>query len=74
MVRVDGTDNAGSLIRVRDLDKKYRRGSEEIHVLQGLNLDVRRGRLRGLHGPVRLGQDDAAQPARRPRRADLGHR
>ena len=55
---------------MRKLDKEYQRGSEEIHVLQGLNLDVEAGRLRGVHGPVRLGQDDPAQPARRPRRAE----
>ena len=40
MVSVDGTDIAGSLIRVRRLNKQYRRGSETIDVLQGLNLDV----------------------------------
>ena len=43
MVRVDGSGNGSSLVRVRGLDKKYQRGSEEIHVLQGLNLDVDQG-------------------------------
>ena len=38
MVRVDGKGD-GALIRARGLDKSYRRGGEEIHVLQGLNLD-----------------------------------
>ena len=39
MVRVDGNGNGKGLIQVRGLDKSYRRGGEEIHVLQGLNLD-----------------------------------
>lgn len=40
MIRVDGPEQSEALIQVRNLDKKYLRGSEEIHVLQGLNLDV----------------------------------
>ena len=44
MVKVDGSGGNSSLIQVRDLDKTYRRGGEEIHVLQGLNLDVEKGR------------------------------
>ena len=51
MVTVNGEGNGNSLIRVRGLDKKYVRGSEEIHVLQGLNLDVQAG-LRLDHGEV----------------------
>src|SRR2546427_8405679 len=43
MVRVDGTGKTNSQIQVRGLDKTYRRGGEEIHVLQGLNLDVDKG-------------------------------
>jgi putative ABC transport system ATP-binding protein len=44
------------LIRVRDLDKKYVRGSEEIHVLQGLNLDVDRGDFIAFMGPSGSGK------------------
>ena len=52
MVRVDGDDNGGrSLIRVRGLDKTYRRGSEVIHVLQGLNLDVDAGEFIAKYTP-----------------------
>src|SRR6202045_1775599 len=40
MVRVDGTGRSNSLIQVRGLDKTYRRGGEEIQVLQRLNFDV----------------------------------
>jgi putative ABC transport system ATP-binding protein len=54
MVRVDGS--GAGLIRVRDLDKKYRRGSEEIDVLQGLNLDVERGEFVAFMGPSGSGK------------------
>jgi putative ABC transport system ATP-binding protein len=40
MIRVDSTGKSDSLIQVRGLDKTYRRGGEEIQVLQRLNLDV----------------------------------
>ncbi|MFB3819551.1 MAG: ABC transporter ATP-binding protein [Candidatus Methylomirabilales bacterium] len=57
MVRVDGDDGGGeSLIRVRGLDKTYRRGSEEIHVLQGLNLDVDAGDFVAFMGPSGSGK------------------
>ena len=56
MVRVDGKGNGTSLIRVRNLDKKYRRGSEEIHVLQGLNLDVETGEFVAFMGPSGSGK------------------
>lgn len=55
MVRVDGNGN-GSLIQVRNLDKRYRRGSEEIHVLQGLNLDVEAGDFVAFMGPSGSGK------------------
>jgi putative ABC transport system ATP-binding protein len=45
-----------SLIVVRDLDKRYMRGSEEIHVLQGLNLDVERGDFIAFMGPSGSGK------------------
>src|SRR5713226_586761 len=56
MVRVDGSGSASSLIHVRGLDKKYRRGSEEIHVLQGLNLDVDKGDFVAFMGPSGSGK------------------
>ena len=69
MVRVDGNGNS-SLIQVRGLDKKYQRGSEEIHVLQGLNLDVEKGEFVAFMGPSGSGkttllnlQNDAFEPA-----------
>jgi putative ABC transport system ATP-binding protein len=56
MVRVDGRGNNNGLIRVRGLDKKYQRGSEEIHVLQGLNLDVEKGDFVAFMGPSGSGK------------------
>ncbi|HEY2942378.1 MAG TPA: ABC transporter ATP-binding protein [Vicinamibacteria bacterium] len=51
-----GEGDGDSLIRVRNLDKKYVRGSEEIHVLQGLNLDVDRGDFLAFMGPSGSGK------------------
>jgi putative ABC transport system ATP-binding protein len=56
MVRVDGNGGSSSLIQVRGLDKKYQRGSEEIHVLQGLNLDVEKGEFVAFMGPSGSGK------------------
>ena len=56
MVRVDGGTSDHSLIQVRGLDKTYRRGSEEIHVLQGLNLDVDGGEFVAFMGPSGSGK------------------
>ena len=56
MVRVDGGGSGSSLVRVRGLDKKYQRGSEEIHVLQGLNLDVDAGDFVAFMGPSGSGK------------------
>src|SRR5579864_4258267 len=56
MVRVDGAGGNSSLISVRGLDKKYYRGGEEIHVLQGLNLDVAAGEFVAFMGPSGSGK------------------
>jgi putative ABC transport system ATP-binding protein len=56
MVSVDGRSGATSLIQVRGLDKTYRRGDEEIHVLQGLNLDVDKGEFVSFMGPSGSGK------------------
>ena len=56
MVRVDGNATEAGLIQVRDLDKKYRRGGEDIHVLQGLNLDVSKGEFVAFMGPSGSGK------------------
>ena len=56
MVRVDGRGDGTGLVRARGLDKKYQRGSEEIHVLQGLNLDVDAGDFVAFMGPSGSGK------------------
>jgi putative ABC transport system ATP-binding protein len=56
MVRVDGNGGGDSLIQVRGLDKKYRRGGEDIDVLQGLNLDVDKGDFVAFMGPSGSGK------------------
>lgn len=56
MVRVDGNGGGKSLVSVRGLDKTYRRGGEEIHVLQGLNLDVDKGDFVAFMGPSGSGK------------------
>jgi putative ABC transport system ATP-binding protein len=56
MVSVDGGTNGDSLIRLRGVDKKYVRGSEELHVLQSLNLDVEEGEFVGFMGPSGSGK------------------
>ncbi len=56
MVRVDGSGAGGGLIQVRGLDKTYRRGSEDIDVLQGLNLDVDKGDFVAFMGPSGSGK------------------
>src|SRR5271156_3481138 len=56
MVRVDGSGSANSLIKIRGLDKKYKRGGEEIDVLQGLNLDVDAGEFVAFMGPSGSGK------------------
>jgi putative ABC transport system ATP-binding protein len=56
MVRVEGNGGGEALIRARGLDKSYRRGGEEIHVLQGLNLDVDAGEFIAFMGPSGSGK------------------
>ena len=41
---------------MRNLDKKYMRGGQEIHVLQGLNLDVGEGEFIAFMGPSGSGK------------------
>ena len=56
MIRVDGSGKSNALIQVRGLDKTYRRGGEEIQVLQRLNLDVDKGDFVGFMGPSGSGK------------------
>jgi putative ABC transport system ATP-binding protein len=56
MVSIDGKEHSESLIRVRSLNKVYRRGGETIDVLQGLNLDVEKGEFVAFMGPSGSGK------------------
>ncbi len=46
----------GRLVELRDVDKVFRRGSEEIHVLGGLDLEIPEGDFLGLMGPSGSGK------------------
>src|SRR6478736_8551641 len=50
------TTSNGVLVRVKDVEKVFRRGSEEIHVLSGLNLEVPKGDFLALMGPSGSGK------------------
>ena len=56
MVSIDGRGDGKGLIIARGLGKTYRRGGEEIHVLQGLNLDVDAGAFVAFMGPSGSGK------------------
>jgi putative ABC transport system ATP-binding protein len=56
MAKLGGKGPSQSLIVVRDLAKNYRRGSEELHVLQGIDLDVDKGDFVAFMGPSGSGK------------------
>lgn len=50
------TDREDLLVKVDNVDKVFRRGSEEIHVLGGLNLEIPKGEFLALMGPSGSGK------------------
>jgi putative ABC transport system ATP-binding protein len=56
MVSVNNNGASSALIKVRGLNKTYRRGGEQIQVLQGLNLDVEKGDFVAFMGPSGSGK------------------
>ena len=56
MIEIDEETPRQSLIRLRGVDKTYVRGSEVVHVLQGLNLDVHPGEFVAFMGPSGSGK------------------
>jgi len=53
MTDMNGND---TLVRVSGVDKVFKRGSEEIHVLGGLDLEIPRGEFLALMGPSGSGK------------------
>jgi len=51
-----GTNGNSHLIAARDVAKTFRRGSEELHVLQGVNLAVDKGEFVAFMGPSGSGK------------------
>jgi putative ABC transport system ATP-binding protein len=56
MVQIGADGNGKSLIQVRRLAKSYRRGNEELHVLQGIDLDIDQGDFVAFMGPSGSGK------------------
>ena len=53
---MSGAMGNGALVEVANVEKVFRRGSEEIHVLQGLDLTVGQGEFLALMGPSGSGK------------------
>jgi putative ABC transport system ATP-binding protein len=49
-------EQEGTLVRVQNVHKEYRRGSEKVDVLQGISLDIPRGDFLALMGPSGSGK------------------
>ncbi|MBM3840900.1 MAG: ABC transporter ATP-binding protein [Verrucomicrobia bacterium] len=50
------TTDKGILVEVHDVEKTFRRGTETIHVLEGLNLQIQQGEFLALMGPSGSGK------------------
>ena len=50
------SSNGEVLVRIKEVDKVFRRGSEDINVLTGLNLEVAKGEFLALMGPSGSGK------------------
>jgi putative ABC transport system ATP-binding protein len=50
------TESQPSLVRVRNVDKVFKRGTEQVHVLGGLDLEIPEGEFLALMGPSGSGK------------------
>ena len=50
------SDNDGMLVRIEGVEKVFHRGTEDIHVLEGVNLQVPKGEFLALMGPSGSGK------------------
>jgi putative ABC transport system ATP-binding protein len=56
MVKIGSNGSSSSLVVARDVSKTYHRGSEDLHVLQGLNLQIEAGEFVAFMGPSGSGK------------------
>ena len=56
MDSVEAVTSGQTLVRVQNVDKVFKRGSEEVHVLGGLNLEIPDGEFLALMGPSGSGK------------------
>ena len=63
---------AKAIVELMGVGKTFFRGKEPIRVLEGIDLDDRRGRLRGPHGALGVREEHAAQSHRGPRPPSTG--
>ena len=56
MIDSEGSGGQRVLVSVSNVDKVFRRGSEEIHVLGGLDLEIPEGEFLALMGPSGSGK------------------
>jgi putative ABC transport system ATP-binding protein len=64
--------NDSTLVDVKGVSRTFRRGSEEIHVLSGLDLEVKRGEFLALMGPSGSGKSTLLNLIGGLDRADAG--